>query len=144
MPHYKPSTRSIAPMNRRVLLDAIDATPARWRGDTGFPPLDRARTAASSPRNDLVSAPDALVDLTHRWTEKVKKMEVELRNKEENKEVSLGTSKANYMDPRITVAWCKRCDLEISRLFPKTLKDKFNWAMGVDGDWRFEAAEKSK
>ena len=81
----------------------------------------------------------------HRWTEKVKKMEVELRNKEENKEVSLGTSKANYMDPRITVAWCKRCDLEISRLFPKTLKDKFNWAMGVEGDWRFEAAElKSK
>ena len=64
-------------------------------------------------------------------------MEVELRNKEENKEVSLGTSKANYMDPRITVAWCKRCDLEISRLFPKTLKDKFNWAMGVEGDWRF-------
>ena len=33
-------------------------------------------------------------------------MEVELRNKEENKEVSLGTSKANYMDPRITVACC--------------------------------------
>ena len=66
------------------------------------------------------------------------------KNKEENKEVSLGTSKANYMDPRITVAWCKRCDLEISRLFPKTLKDKFNWAMGVDGDWRFEAAEVKK
>ena len=36
----------------------------------------------------------------------MKKMEVELRNKEENKEVSLGTSKANYMDPRITVACC--------------------------------------
>ena len=33
-------------------------------------------------------------------------MEVELRNKEENKEVSLGTSKANYMDPRITVITC--------------------------------------
>ena len=42
------------------------------------------------------------------------------------------------------VAWCKRCDLEISRLFPKTLKDKFNWAMGVEGDWRFEAAEVKK
>ena len=52
---------------------------------------------------------------------------------------------ANYMDPRITVAWCKRCDLPIEKLFPKTLKEKFNWAMQVDGDWRFEAAElKSK
>ena len=32
----------------------IDVTPARWRGDAGSSPLDRARTAVSSPRNDLV------------------------------------------------------------------------------------------
>ena len=41
-------------LNRRVDLRAIDATPARWRGDAGSSPLDRARTAASSPRNDVV------------------------------------------------------------------------------------------
>jgi len=41
-------------LNRRVVLHAIDATPARWRGDAGSSPLDRARTTASSPRNDLV------------------------------------------------------------------------------------------
>ena len=41
-------------LNRRVDLYAIDATPARWRGDASSSPLDRARTAASSPRNDLV------------------------------------------------------------------------------------------
>ena len=35
-------------------LHAIDATPARWRGDAGSSPLDGARTTASSPRNDLV------------------------------------------------------------------------------------------
>ena len=35
-------------------LHAIDATPARWRGDVGSSPLDGASTAASSPRNDLV------------------------------------------------------------------------------------------
>ena len=43
----------------------FDATPARWRGGAGSSPLDRARTAAFSPRNDLVKnfrAPDALVD----------------------------------------------------------------------------------
>jgi hypothetical protein len=33
---------------------ASDATPARRRGDAGSSPLDRARTAAPSPRNDLV------------------------------------------------------------------------------------------
>ena len=37
-------------LNHRVDLHAIDASP----GDAGPSPLDRARTAASSPRNDLV------------------------------------------------------------------------------------------
>ena len=41
-------------LNRRVVLHAIDATPARWRGDAGSSPLDGASTAASSSRNDLV------------------------------------------------------------------------------------------
>ena len=40
--------------NQRVVLHAINAMPARWRGDAGSSPLNRARTAASSPRNDLV------------------------------------------------------------------------------------------
>ena len=37
-------------LNLRVDFHAIDATPARWRGDAGSSPLDRARTAASSRR----------------------------------------------------------------------------------------------
>ena len=41
-------------LNHRVVLHAIDATPARWRGDAASSPLDRASTAAN--------APDALVD----------------------------------------------------------------------------------
>ena len=73
------------------------------------------------------------------WTEKIKKLEIDLRNKEENKEVSLGTSKANYLDPRISVAWCKRCDVPIEKLFSKSLKEKFAWALTVGPDWRFEA-----
>ena len=52
-------------LNHRVVLHAIDATAARWRGDAGSSPLDGASTAASSPRKDLVKnyrAPDSLVD----------------------------------------------------------------------------------
>ena len=36
----------------RVVLHAIDATPARWLSDAGSLPLGRARTAASLPRNE--------------------------------------------------------------------------------------------
>ena len=41
-------------LNRRDDLHVIDATPARWRGNAGSSPLDRARTAAPSPRNDFM------------------------------------------------------------------------------------------
>ena len=41
-------------LNCRIVLHAIDVTPARWRGDAGSSQLDRAMTAASSPRNDRV------------------------------------------------------------------------------------------
>jgi hypothetical protein len=40
-------------LNLRVEIHAIDATPARWRGDAGSSPFDRASTAAFSPRNDI-------------------------------------------------------------------------------------------
>ena len=66
-----------------------------------------------------------------KWTEDIRKLEVDINNRDENKEVALGTSKINYMDPRISVAWCKRNEVPIDKIFAKTLRDKFNWAMAV-------------
>ena len=71
------------------------------------------------------------------WEHKIAKMELELKHKNDNKEVSLGTSKINYMDPRISVAWCKRNNIPIEKIFSKTLRDKFNWAMAVEPEWEF-------
>ena len=51
------------PVWKSKFYGAIDATPVRWRGDAGSSPLDQARTAASSPRNDLVK--NSRVHLTH-------------------------------------------------------------------------------
>ena len=33
-------------------------------------------------------------------------------------------SKINYLDPRITVAWCKAYDVPVEKLFSKTLLNK--------------------
>ena len=38
-------------LNRRVVLHAIDATPARWRGNVGSSPLDGASAATSCTRH---------------------------------------------------------------------------------------------
>ncbi|KAL3798661.1 hypothetical protein HJC23_004412 [Cyclotella cryptica] len=71
------------------------------------------------------------------WSEKISKMEMNIKHKDDNKEVSLGTSKLNYMDPRISVAWCKRNEVPIEKIFSKTMRDKFNWSMAVPPDWQF-------
>jgi len=57
--------------------------------------------------------------------------------KDENKAVSLTTSKINYIDPRISVAWAKKYDVSIEKIFSKALRQKFPWAMDVEEDWEF-------
>lgn len=81
---------------------------------------------------------ESLKSRIQKWSEDIVKLELDIRNRDENKEVALGTSKINYMDPRISVAWCKRCEVPIDKIFARTLRDKFNWAMAVDMNWKFE------
>ena len=69
--------------------------------------------------------------------EKIKKMDIKLKEREDNKQVALGTSKLNYMDPRITVSWCKKFEVNIEKIFSKSIRDKFPWAMYVDPDYQF-------
>ncbi|KAF9897751.1 DNA topoisomerase 1, partial [Lobosporangium transversale] len=58
-------------------------------------------------------------------------------DKEENKQTALSTSKINYIDPRISAAWCQKYDVPLEKIFTKTLREKFKWAMTVDGNWEF-------
>ena len=64
-------------------------------------------------------------------------LELDMKNKDDNKTVALGTSKINYMDPRITVAWCKKQECDVSKVFAKALRDKFPWAMSARTDYSF-------
>ncbi|KIX93162.1 uncharacterized protein Z520_11219 [Fonsecaea multimorphosa CBS 102226] len=65
-------------------------------------------------------------------------MAVQAEDKENNKEVALGTSKINYIDPRLTVVFSKKFNVPIEKFFSKTLREKFEWAIkSVDEDWVF-------
>ena len=57
---------------------------------------------------------------------------------DENKEIALGTSKLNYLDPRISVAWCKKYDVPVEKIYNKTQRDKFAWAIEMtEEDYQF-------
>ncbi|PSC70005.1 DNA topoisomerase 1 [Micractinium conductrix] len=67
----------------------------------------------------------------------LEKMQINAAVKEDLKTVALGTSKINYLDPRITVAWCKRNEVPIERVFNKSLLTKFLWSMDCEPEFRF-------
>ncbi|XP_053305033.1 DNA topoisomerase I, mitochondrial-like [Spea bombifrons] len=66
-----------------------------------------------------------------RAEEQLMKLEVQATDREENKQIALSTSKLNYLDPRITVAWCKKWNVGLEKIYNKTYKDKFAWAVDM-------------
>ncbi|CAL8339655.1 unnamed protein product [Lota lota] len=69
-----------------------------------------------------------------RIEEQLMKLEVQATDREENKQIALGTSKLNYLDPRISVAWCKKWDIPVEKIYNKTQREKFAWALDMAED----------
>jgi DNA topoisomerase-1 len=92
----------------------------------------KVEAEGKSPTVDKLEA--AITKLEQR----IETMELQAQDKEENKEVALGTSKINYIDPRLTVVFSKKFDVPIEKFFSKSLREKFEWAIkSVDEDWEF-------
>ncbi|KAM6282110.1 DNA topoisomerase I, mitochondrial isoform 2-T2 [Porphyrio hochstetteri] len=73
-----------------------------------------------------------------RLEEQLAKLNVQATDKEENKQIALGTSKLNYLDPRISIAWCKKFGVPIEKIYNKTQREKFAWAIDMaDEDFEF-------
>lgn len=76
--------------------------------------------------------------------ERARKVANEMTQKESNKNVSLSTSRINYMDPRITVAFCKRVGLDVKQIFNATIIQKFPWAMAATPDFKFRTEKETR
>ncbi|XP_022846035.1 DNA topoisomerase 1 beta-like [Olea europaea var. sylvestris] len=114
----------------KVVLEEL--TTDLVRAKKGKPPL---KSADGKTKRNL--NPEALEKKIAQTNAKIEKMERDKETKEDLKTVALGTSKINYLDPRITVAWCKRHEVPIEKIFNKSLLAKFTWAMDVDPSFRF-------
>jgi DNA topoisomerase-1 len=76
--------------------------------------------------------------------DKVKKIQIKIKSYKLKKEtkikmknVSLGTSKNNYIDPRIIFAFIKKFDIPPEKIFTKVLLKRFEWANKIDKDYKF-------
>jgi DNA topoisomerase-1 len=116
---------------QKIAASEADEEAKQMRRDLTIKKFEKAHLWEKAPTVDQVKKRIVA------WEAKIAKMELELKQRDDNKEVSLGTSKMNYMDPRFSVAWCKRNNVPIEKVFSKTLRDKFNWAMAVEPEWEF-------
>ncbi|RHN71157.1 putative DNA topoisomerase [Medicago truncatula] len=65
--------------------------------------------------------PEAIEKKITQTSAKIEKMQRDMHTKEDLKTVALGTSKINYLDPRISVAWCKRHEVPIEKVWTSSL-----------------------
>jgi DNA topoisomerase-1 len=70
-------------------------------------------------------------------SKKIQLLKIKKESKLKMKNVSLGTSKQNYIDPRIIFAFIKKYDIPTDRIFTESLIKRFQWASIVDKDFRF-------
>ncbi|KAL6081321.1 hypothetical protein STEG23_037602 [Scotinomys teguina] len=69
-----------------------------------------------------------------RLEEQLARLHTKATDKEENKQVALGTAKLNYLDPRISIAWCKRFGVPIEKIYNRTQRERFAWAFTQAGE----------
>ncbi|KAJ3273236.1 DNA topoisomerase 1 [Borealophlyctis nickersoniae] len=101
------------------------------RRKEGKTPLDRL------PERKTPRTVEKLLTKLDTLKEKIQVQEMLLTDKDENKTTALSTSKINYIDPRISAAWCYKYGVPIEKIFNQSLRDKFKWALEVKGDWEF-------
>lgn len=70
--------------------------------------------------------------------DKIKEIRSKIALKIELKDISLETSKINYIDPRISVALIKKFNLDPKKFFSTKLINKFKWAFdSAESDFKF-------
>jgi len=55
----------------------------------------------------------------------------------ETKSLNLGTSKSNYIDPRLVLSYLKKYDISFESVYTKKLLDKFNWALTEINNFKY-------
>jgi DNA topoisomerase-1 len=60
---------------------------------------------------------------------RIERSKLDLELTKLTREYNLGTSLKSYIDPTAYVKWAKKVKFDIEKFYPKTLRNKFNWAL---------------
>ena len=72
---------------------------------------------------------------------RIQKKKEAIASRENTLNIAINTSKANYIDPRLVTAWTKSHALDVSKVYTKTLQNKFKWAIDTTpADWNYNTS----
>jgi DNA topoisomerase-1 len=90
----------------------------------------------------LAKKEDQLKELEHKLEEKkaegkktisletrIEKKKLDIKLTKRTKEYNLSTSLKSYIDPKAYVNWAKKVEFDLEKFYPKTLRNKFSWAL---------------
>lgn len=60
---------------------------------------------------------------------RIEKTKLDMELTKLTKEYNLGTSLKSYIDPMAYVKWARKVDFDLEKFYPKTLRNKFSWAL---------------
>jgi DNA topoisomerase-1 len=123
------SEKEMKPKELEERMDKVNELAAKYKKE------NKTGKVEAEGKGPTVEKLEANVD---KLNQRIENMKIQMEDKEGNKEVALGTSKINYIDPRLTVVFSKKFDVPIEKFFSKTLREKFDWAIkSVDETWEF-------
>ncbi|KAJ8568538.1 hypothetical protein K7X08_028071 [Anisodus acutangulus] len=125
----------ISKLNEKI--DELKALLEEFKVDLSRAKKGKPQVKDADGKTKRTLTPEALQKKIDQTNVKIENIERQIETKEDLKTVALGTSKINYLDPRITVAWCKRHEVPIEKMFNKSLLAKFAWAMDVEPTFTF-------
>lgn len=114
--------------NAKLIYDTMVTRAKKYRGERRKISLERAK---QSYEKKIISAEKKIKRLENR----IFNIETKLEIKQKTEGIALGTSKQNYCDSRIVISFCKKNDLDISKIYNKALQKKFEWAFNTEPDY---------
>jgi DNA topoisomerase-1 len=71
---------------------------------------------------------------------RIEKSKLDIELTKLTKEYNLGTSLKSYIDPTAYVQWARKVDFDLEKFYPKTLRNKFSWALEQEAETECTAA----
>jgi DNA topoisomerase-1 len=98
-----------------------------------IPPNYDERVAKKQARLKQLEAKLAEKKMAGKKTEalmkSIEKTKKDIDVMKETKEYNLGTSLKSYIDPMVYVKWASSIDFSLCKFYPKTLRNKYSWAL---------------